>query len=504
MSGEPSTRPAEQSSEIASSKWFTEIIKSVTKPINFQVLVALIALVALINPYSDDPVRLASVGLLIMLCIMVFYHALKNADDVEKNREAPASKESSPAEARTARSEVPAAPSSTPEGVRQLVDRLNEDIYGARAKPPNLDSWYKDLLPTLHQAPFYSVPTYFLDRDLYILDYNPAFELIFHQAAGYLRGRHVNWFIAQLQNHQQVHEHGRAFTERVTQDNIFPLIDLEPLVYDSLHFGQVEFLKIASQLNDHNGDLQGWAVALAIKKIKWQEFEEALAEKLRQEKLWSVYAPSYDRILLQFPPYQQLVNDVIDVLTGQNLLVADLGAGTGNVSIALLKRNHRVVAVENSIGMLDQFLAKELPSGSITVIKDSIGDCERLKAGIFDGVVMVNVLYAMDDPVDCLKQVHRLLKSGGVIGLSTTHRETRLDELLIAIKAHLVTTGKYEALAKDYLDLRKVNRDIERTIARRWTREEYQEFLRVAGFEITRVVPSTYHNAVMVLHARKP
>ena len=97
-----------------------------------------------------------------------------------------------------------------------------------------------------------------------------------------------------------------------------------------------------------------------------------------------------------------------------------------------------------------------------------------------------------------------MLRPGGVIGMSTTHRETRLDELLAAIENDLDgRASEYPQLAGDFALLKQINRDIEKSIACRHTREDYHHFLEIAGFKVTRVVNSTYHNAVMVLHAQK-
>lgn len=386
---------------------------------------------------------------------------------------------------------------------QELPARWRE-IWGADSPPPDLDTWYKRLRPNLHQASFYTVPTYYLDTDLNVVDYNIAFEIVFRELAGPLRGRHVNWFIARLHNHDQVHAHGREFTDRVREKRRFPFVDLEPIVYDSIDFGRVEFTKVASQLHDCDGRLQGWAVALMVRRIDWDAFERKLNEKLFQDKLWSVYSGPYDRIFPDFPPYAQLIQDVIAVVPRDHRHVADFGAGTGNTTVALLKQKHQVTAVENNVGMLDRLASKLQPADAVAIVKASIENIECFKNEVFDAVVMVNVLHAVDDPLGCLKDIYRVLKPGSVLGLSTIHRRTNLDELLGAIKEHLLKEGTYQQLISDYDMLERINRDIEQTIARRHTRTEYQRFVRTAGFEITRYVPSTYHNAVMLLHAKKP
>ena len=48
----------------------------------------------------------------------------------------------------------------------------------------------------------------------------------------------------------------------------------------------------------------------------------------------------------------------------------------------------------------------------------------------------------------------------------------------------------------------EVNRDVQYSIARRYTREEYEQWLDQAGFRIT-YEKSSYKDAVIVIHARK-
>jgi hypothetical protein len=89
------------------------------------------------------------------------------------------------------------------------------------------------------------------------------------------------------------------------------------------------------------------------------------------------------------------------------------------------------------------------------------------------------------------------------VAYSTTHSEIDLDYLLGSIKSWLEQTGKYAALAADYTLVNDLNKALQKEIARRYTRDNYREWTRAAGFEIIRDVPSTYEDAVMLVHARK-
>jgi hypothetical protein len=73
----------------------------------------------------------------------------------------------------------------------------------------------------------------------------------------------------------------------------------------------VEFEKVATQLTDADANLKAWAVALFLRKIDWDMYAPDLQKRLRNDKLWVIYAVSYDAILPEFTPYRQLLEEVI-------------------------------------------------------------------------------------------------------------------------------------------------------------------------------------------------
>jgi ubiquinone/menaquinone biosynthesis C-methylase UbiE len=391
-------------------------------------------------------------------------------------------------------------PETTPKVVEERLANSPE-IVGQEKPAPSAGVWYKDIRPVLHQAIHYTVPTYYLDVNLMVVDWNIAFDLVFSRLGGTLRNKHVKHFIAELENFDEVMEHAQDFTRQVSDGNI-PFVDVEPLRYASERYGLVSFLKVAAQLHDPDGHLRGWSVSLIIREIDWAPFEGELLEEARKDKLWSVYSASYDRVLLQYPPYKKLIQDVIAVVPTVRQSVLDLGAGTGNVTAALLDAGHAVTAVENNLGMLDRLRSRNL-FGRLTVVRSSIESLTTLDDGSFDAAVMVNALYAVEDPLACLQEVHRILKRNGVLGLSTTHSDTKLDTLLNHIKSRLIETGRFEELKGDYQTVYDVNKQIEIAIAKRHTRDQYRDWIRAAGFEVIKDVPSTYEDAVMLIHARR-
>ena len=381
----------------------------------------------------------------------------------------------------------------------QIKNRIskNKTVIGAQEKPPPPEVWYTNLRPVLHQAAQYSVPTYYLDCNYHVVDWNVAFELVFSRIAAELRGKHVNWFIAQLDNAEQVFRHAQEFSDRE-----IPLIDLEPLVYTAAEYGETRFLKVASQLHDEAGNYRGWSVALIVQQTNWARLQKDLKERLTEDKIWSVYAASYDAVLLNYENYGQLIDKVISVIPEKNQVVVDLGAGTGNVTERLLKQGHTVTVVENTYAMLDRLRAKNLDAGRVRVVKSSVEHLGTLEDASFDAAVMVNVLYAVEDPLTCLQGINRILKMNGAFGLSTTFRGGQLDTLLADIERKLKEDGKYEELADDFARLEDINLKLKR-IAFRHSQEDYLQWLKMAGFEVTAPPTIEYQGAVMVVHAKK-
>jgi 2-polyprenyl-3-methyl-5-hydroxy-6-metoxy-1,4-benzoquinol methylase len=153
--------------------------------------------------------------------------------------------------------------------------------------------------------------------------------------------------------------------------------------------------------------------------------------------------------------------------------------------------------------MLEKMCAKKLDqNGRLSINLESAESLELIDEHNFDAAVAVNVAYALDDPLGCFRKVAQALKANGIFVLSTTHSETDLNPLLSAIESHLKTTGTLKEKEEHYRRVAEVNRDIQLTIARRYSREQYQEWLAQAGFEVT-YEKSSYKDAVIVMHAHK-
>lgn len=393
-----------------------------------------------------------------------------------------------------------------PDTEKQRLIEANEEFVMDAEKPPlshdDLRKQLQQLRLVLHQGPRYSTPTYYLDPHLSVIHWNVAFELIFKPVLHKIRRRHVNYLIAELCNHDDVFNHAREFTEKVREGEL-PLVDIEILTYQSDAYGAVEFEKVATQLTDGDANLRAWSVTLLLKRIDWDMYCHDLLKRLRDDKLWSLYAVSYDIVLLEFAPYHKLVDEVIQGIPASAGHVLELGAGTGNVTRSLLQRGYLVTAMENNPAMLEKMAGKRLiQTGRLTINMESIENAEFADERLYDAVVAVNVIYALDDPAACFRKVAQVLKPGGVFAFSTTHSETNFDPLLAAIKAELERNGTLAAKEEHYRRVVAINKDLECKTAKRFSRAEYEMWLQQAGFEIT-YNKSSYKDAVVVMHARK-
>jgi SAM-dependent methyltransferase len=121
-----------------------------------------------------------------------------------------------------------------------------------------------------------------------------------------------------------------------------------------------------------------------------------------------------------------------------------------------------VIAVENNPFMWDKLYAKNLQkTGRLTLCLESAEDIDLVQERNLDAAVAVNCVYALEDPAGWFRKVAQILKSGGVIAVSTTHSETRLDPLLESIERELKANGTFRAKEEHYHRVVAANKDIE-------------------------------------------
>ena len=118
--------------------------------------------------------------------------------------------------------------------------------------------------------------------------------------------------------------------------------------------------------------------------------------------------------------YLEVQVSTLRKLTGSGSKVADIGSGTGALSLRLSKLGFVVTAIDISKEMLDE-LRKRDKSRRIETIEANIFDLQA--EGDFDGAVSRWVLPHFQDWYRVLPEVGKLLKSGGVFVFDFPNKE---------------------------------------------------------------------------------
>jgi ubiquinone/menaquinone biosynthesis C-methylase UbiE len=397
--------------------------------------------------------------------------------------------------------------------VRWAFDQSKADVVIADATLPGQDrpppSFRKrySLAQDIRQPILdLTVPTYILDDNFYFLDWNSAFDLLIAGPLRLVRGRdHAGVFVQNLVNCEDVVKHAK---ERFGGER-HPLTDTEILVFRSPSFGELRFRKLAAQITDDAGRLKGWSVSLnlvdgADNEALWKE----VMARIEEEVGWSRYAMVYDELLLQFPAYLELVAKITGAIGPEARRVIDLGPGTGNGALQLLRdrKDREVWAVEINETMLRAFRAKlaDAPSGfgeRLTILKDDITRLDSLPPATYDAAVMINVLYAVRDREACLRNVNRILKAGGILVLSTPHQGTNVKSLFDALQDSLDEQGVLDEY-QEQVEAAWARHEAMSDLIHRDTIAQILELLRRNGFEPGDPEPA-YIDSVIVVRSRK-
>jgi SAM-dependent methyltransferase len=117
---------------------------------------------------------------------------------------------------------------------------------------------------------------------------------------------------------------------------------------------------------------------------------------------------------------------------------------------------------------------------------------------------MINFLYAVQDPLECLRQACRTLKPGGVLALSTPHKNTDVKKLLKKLCDVLQSKGLFESLAEEFETAKLVHEKMDHLIHRD-TKDYIRRYVEEAELEIRDWCDSGhYTDSVVVLRVIKP
>ncbi len=199
----------------------------------------------------------------------------------------------------------------------------------------------------------------------------------------------------------------------------------------------------------------------------------------------NVYESEWARLLLgdSFHPgglaLTERLGELLGLGCGQRVL--DVAAGKGATAIFLAKRfGCEVVGVDYSARNVAKATRAAEEAGVVELVSFRQGDAERLRFGVgeFDALVCECAYCTFPDKAAAAGEFHRVLRSGGSVGLSDLTRSGELGPELQTLLAWMVCLG----------DARPV--------------EEYSRHLQDAGFAEIEIEPHDEALGEMVREVR--
>ena len=386
--------------------------------------------------------------------------------------------------------------------------KISPDLEGADENPLPLDARWKlvqDLRSNLWDN---IVPCYILDENFFFLDWNPAFDQMFARPLRLQRNMHAQHFVVKLANAASVIERSK----RIFTPGEMPMVDLEELSIQLDDYGLIRMRKLAAQIYDQELAQRGWSVILNIESVEKNiKFWSDLESRLKRDNNWSRYAKSYDSLLLNFDGYSDLINKVLSYQDDSEVC-ADLGMGTGNLTFKLLEspRTREIWGFDSNEDMLENFRQKiKSPSvrrkvrNHLRVVKgDLYISLQEMGQDYFDTCFMINVLYSLERPRAVLRQVYRVLKKGGRLVLTTSHKDTDVDKLFDRIRIQLTEKGLWDKFKNNYCDAYDRHQAMIDQI-RRDSVDDILAYLSSAGFSVQEGPFHTYEDSVVLIIAEK-
>ena len=232
---------------------------------------------------------------------------------------------------------------------------------------------------------------------------------------------------------------------------------------------------------------------------------------------WSAYARAYDVIPDMNPAYRALVEHCVSTVAGWALepgdVVADIGGGTGNFSIALAVALPRVTILHTDFN--EDMLAiarRKAGERKIQNWRAAELDVQREEWGTppLAGIVTVHCLYSFPNPQDVIRKMAASLRGGGFLYACDLGRVMNtLDWTLYLLRDSLRTRGVRATLGLLWRaqEIRRQNQAVARGQkgGAYWTHNlaEFRAGFEAAGFEVLSASDSLYRGYDDLVVGRK-
>jgi ubiquinone/menaquinone biosynthesis C-methylase UbiE len=137
--------------------------------------------------------------------------------------------------------------------------------------------------------------------------------------------------------------------------------------------------------------------------------------------------------------------------------IADLGCGTGNLTIAYIRSGKKVTAIDASAKSLKILKGKikKLPKHKkVKIIKGDVSHLKKTKSHKFHGVSSMIAAHLLEDFQGHIEESYRILKPGGEFVITARQAGGNQVEIANIVKNSLQKIGKFAKYKTEYLILK--------------------------------------------------
>jgi ubiquinone/menaquinone biosynthesis C-methylase UbiE len=239
-------------------------------------------------------------------------------------------------------------------------------------------------------------------------------------------------------------------------------------------------------------------------------------KKTKRRWIWGIMAFFYDQVFSHFPPYQNLIETIINNSNiCENDRVLDAGCGTGLLSVELSKLGCIVTGVDRSAEMLNRARDKKRKNKkeNLSFIQGDLNEEKEIKKYSFEKLFLIHSLYLFDDPRKVLENIYSILPLRGELILCNPARKLSKRELLqggvLFLREIFDKKGFLNVLffLPIIISMGILNLFIQRAKKKKvfycWNKEEMIGILESTGFRITWMKESCLSKSHLLVHAVK-